>query len=156
MARSGRPPKVDPMKAIHRAVLYGDAETFSVELAAGTDVEAAGPEGMTPLHIAAHRGNLVFAKALLDRGVGVNPINVWGNTPLWVAVMRRRRTCPDGSMIRLLLDHNADPTRTEGNRAPVDLAPGIAGFPQDLAELLAVKAAEFRQHGEAGMGHGDG
>ena len=49
--------------------------------------------------------------ALLDAVVDVDPINLVGHTPLWVAVMRRRRTRPDGSMIRLLLDRGADPDR---------------------------------------------
>jgi hypothetical protein len=33
--------------------------------------------------------------------------------------MRRRRTNPDGSMIRLLLDRGADPDRCEGNNSPL-------------------------------------
>jgi ankyrin repeat protein len=141
MARSGRPPKIDPMKAIHRAVMDYDESTFSVELAAGVDMNTPGPEAMTPLHIAADRGNVKFARALLDSGADIDPINVWGNTPLWIAIMKRRRTCPHGSMIRLLLDHGADPTRTEGEIAPVELAPGIAGFPADLIDLIQQKAS---------------
>ena len=95
---------------------------------------------MTPLHIAADYGNVEFAKALLDSGVDVDPINVWGNTPLWVAVMKRRRTCPDGSMIRLLLDSGADPSRGEGNNTPLELSQMIAGFPEDLIALIREKA----------------
>lgn len=140
MARSGRPPKIDPLKPIHRAVMDNDVSTFSVELAAGNDINAPGPEGMTPLHIAAHRGNVEFAKALLDRGVDIDPINVWGNTPLWVAVMEQHLSSPDGSMIRLLLDHGADPTRGEGNNTPLELAQMIAGFPDDLIRDLEQKA----------------
>ncbi|WP_233213453.1 ankyrin repeat domain-containing protein [Mycobacterium hubeiense] len=140
MARSGRPPKIDPLKPIHRAVMDNDVSTFSGELAAGNDINAPGPEGMTPLHIAADLGNVEFAKALLDAGVEVDPINVWGNTPLWVATMERRRSCPDGSMIRLLLDRGADPTRGEGNNTPLELARMIAGFPEDLVQELEQKA----------------
>ena len=132
MARSGRPPKIDPLKAIHRAVMDNDVSTFSTELAAGNDIDAPGPEGMTPLHIAADYGNVEFAKALLDKGVDVDPINVWGNTPLWVAVMERHLSCPDGSMIRLLLAHGADPKRSEGHISPVDLVQDAADFPDDL------------------------
>jgi ankyrin repeat protein len=139
MARSGRPPKIDPLKPIHRAVMYSDVDTFSVELAKGDDIEAPGPEAMTPLHIAADRGNIDFATALLGAGVAIDPINVWGNTPLWVAIMKQHRTSPDGSMIRLLLDHGADPRRTEqkdGERSPLEMAHTIAGFPEDLIELI--------------------
>jgi ankyrin repeat protein len=141
MARSGRPPKIDPMKPIHRAVLDGDVATFSTELVKGEDINRPGPEGMTPLHIAADYGRVDFATALLDAGVDIDPINVYGNTPLWVAVMARRETDPaDGSMIRLLLDRGADPDRREGNNSPLELARLIAGFPEDLIAALEQKA----------------
>lgn len=140
MARSGRPPKIDPLRPIHRAVMDNDAAAFGVELAEGTDINTPGPEDMTPLHIAADRGNVEFAKALLDAGANVDPINVWGNTPLWMAIMKQSRTCPDGSMVRLLLDHGADPNRTEGKNSPLVMIGRIAGFPDDLIELIEQKA----------------
>jgi ankyrin repeat protein len=140
MARSGRPPKIDPLKPIHRAVMNNDVAAFGVELADGTDINTPGPEDMTPLHIAADRGNVEFAKALLGAGANVDPINVWGNTPLWMAIMKQSRTCPDGSMVRLLLDHGADPNRTEGKNSPLVMIGRIAGFPDDLIALIEQKA----------------
>lgn len=140
MARSGRPPKIDPIKPIHRAVMDTDVATFGAELADGTDINTPGPEDMTPLHIAADRGNIEFARALLDAGANVDPINVWGNTPLWMAIMKQSRTSPDGSMVRLLLDHGADPNRTEGKNSPLVMIRRIAGFPDDLIELIEQKA----------------
>jgi ankyrin repeat protein len=140
MARSGRPPKIDPLKPIHRAVMNNDVAAFGVELADGTDINTPGPEDMTPLHIAADRGNGEFAKALLGAGANVDPINVWGNTPLWMAIMKQSRTCPDGSMVRLLLDHGADPNRTEGKNSPLVMIGRIAGFPDDLIALIEQKA----------------
>ncbi|MES5383475.1 MULTISPECIES: ankyrin repeat domain-containing protein [Mycobacteriaceae] len=140
MARSGRPPKIDPLKPIHRAVMDNDVAAFGVELATGSDINTPGPEDMTPLHIAADRGNVDFAKALLDNGANIDPINVWGNTPLWMAIMKQSRTCPDGSMIRLLLDRGADPNRTEGKNSPLVMIRRIAGFPDDLIELIEQKA----------------
>lgn len=137
MARSGRPPKIDPLKPIHRAVMEGNVTDFSVELAKHEDnINLPGPEGMTPLHIAADRGNVEFAKALLEAGADVDPINVFGNTPLWVAMMKRRRTCPDGSMIRMLVEHGADPNRGEGEVTPLGLTKRIAGVPEDVVALL--------------------
>jgi len=118
-----------------------DVSTFSTDLAAGYDIDAPEPEGTTPLHIAARRQKVEFAKALLDKGVGVDLINVWGNTPLWVAVMERRRISPDGSMIRLLLEHGADPNRSENDSSLLQSAKIVAGFPVDLIGLLEEHAA---------------
>jgi len=140
MARSGRPPKIDPMKPIHQAVLKDDVATFSTELVKGDDINRPGPDDMTPLHVAALKVRVEFATALVDAGVDIDPINVHGNTPLWVAVMQERRTSPDGSMIRLLLGRGADPDRREGNNSPLELARLIAGFPEDLIAALAEKA----------------
>lgn len=143
MARSGRPPNVDPLRPIHRAVMTGNVDDFSVELAKSEDnINLPGPEGMTPLHIAADRGNVEFAKALLEAGAVVDPINLFGNTPLWVAMMKRRRTCPDGSMIRLLIDHGADPNRGEGDVTPLVLTQRIAGVPDDVIALLQARAGD--------------
>jgi hypothetical protein len=57
-----------------------------------------------------------------------------------VVRLTARRPCPDGSMIRLLLDHGADPKRGEGNNTPLELARMIAGFPRELIDLMAQKA----------------
>jgi ankyrin repeat protein len=87
---------------------------------------------MTPLHIAADCGRVDFAKALHDAVVDVDPINVFGHTPLWVTVMRRRRTRPDGSMIRLLLDQGAgrrseQPARDDVGQRTESTAARMAG-----------------------------
>jgi hypothetical protein len=39
----GRPPKIDPMKPIHTAVMDNDVSTFSVEAAKGEDINRPGP-----------------------------------------------------------------------------------------------------------------
>jgi ankyrin repeat protein len=122
-----------------------DVSTFSVELAAGNDINTPGPEGKTPLHIAADYGRVEFAKALLDAGVDVDPIDVWGNTPLSAAIYRQHTTSPDGAMIRLLLEYGADPHRVEGDISPLELARMIAGFPEDILELIEQKAGDNAQ-----------
>ncbi|WP_236949354.1 hypothetical protein [Mycolicibacterium goodii] len=44
MARSGRPPKVDPLKPIRRAVMNNDVAAFGVELTDGTDINTPDPK----------------------------------------------------------------------------------------------------------------
>jgi ankyrin repeat protein len=45
----------------------------------------ANTEGNTPLHIAAHEGNLPSLKQLLDKGDNMNARNNAGKTPLDIA-----------------------------------------------------------------------
>lgn len=47
-------------------------------------------------------------------------------------------------MIRLLLDHGADPLRVEGDITPHELAKMIAGLPEDLIGLLEQHAGGGR------------
>jgi hypothetical protein len=54
--------------------------------------------------------------------------------------MKQSRTSADGSMVRLLLDHGADPNRTEGRNSPLVMIHRIAGFPADLIQLVEQKA----------------
>ena len=43
-------------------------------------------------------------------------------------------------MIRLLLDHVADQNRTEGKNSALVMIHRIAGFPDDLIELIEAQA----------------
>lgn len=129
------------MKPIHRAIMDNDISLFSSEVARGVDLNLPGPEDMTPLHIAAHHGRAEFAKVLLDANVDVDPVNYWGNTPLWFAVQKHKRS-PDGSLIRMLIQHGADPSATANpHSSPIELARLLAGFPPQLLELLERGAA---------------
>lgn len=55
-------------------------------LSAGADVNAAQPDGTTPLHWAAYHSDLGLVKALLKRGARPNVTNLFGSTPLAEAV----------------------------------------------------------------------
>lgn len=125
-------PLRDPLRPIHRAIVNNDVAAFRAEVTAGVDINLPGPEDITPLHIAAHYGNVEIAKELLGVDANVDPINVWGNTPLWVSI-RRRRNCPDGSMIKLLLERgaNPNPNTSESGSPPVRTVRLAAGFPEE-------------------------
>src|SRR6516164_4319881 len=63
-----------------------------------------GPIQGTPLHTAARRDNVVVASVLLSAGADIEARDIKGETPL-----RRALNCRQGGMIRLLLEHGANP-----------------------------------------------
>ena len=71
--------------SIHDAALYGDIEVIKQHLAAGTDVNAKGDNGWTPLHNAASDDNKEVAELLIAEGADVNAKMEDGDTPLDMA-----------------------------------------------------------------------
>jgi ankyrin repeat protein len=72
-------------KLIH-AIWSEKIVDVEVLLNSGADVNAAGPQGRTPLMQAAEMENLSIARLLLDRGADVNRAGYRGYTPLHIAV----------------------------------------------------------------------
>jgi hemoglobin len=85
----------------------------------GADVDGRSVIGqMTPLHMAARRGTIAIAEALLNAGAAVEARDSNGETPL-----RRAVNCCQSNMVRLLLAHGADPlSRDTHGRTPLDAA----------------------------------
>ena len=81
-----QPPEPPTAKApdilIHDAALEGNIEAIKQHLAAGTDVNARGGIGETPLHSAAYYGHKVVAELLIAEGADVNAKTEDGVTPL--------------------------------------------------------------------------
>lgn len=73
-------------------------------LAQHANVNAAQPDGMTPLHWAAYQDNLELARVLVRAGANVQAANRYGVMPLSLAC-----TNGDGTMVALLLKAGADP-----------------------------------------------
>jgi ankyrin repeat protein len=77
-----------------------------------------GPEGQTPLHMAARRGNLAVAEALLNGGASLEARDTKGEAPL-----RRAVNCGHPDFVALLLAHGADVnTRDRHGRTPLQAA----------------------------------
>ena len=74
----------------------------------GSSVDPPGRLGVSTIHSAADYGDLEMVQVLLDYGVGVNTRNSSGSTPLDFA-LKYPHTRLDAGVVRLLLDHGADP-----------------------------------------------
>lgn len=90
------------------AILRSDSSWTGFLLNKGADPNAPGVGGDTPLITTARVGFEEAADWLLQLGAKVDGVNKMGETPLIVAVQQR-----DRRMVKLLLDHGADPDKTD-------------------------------------------
>lgn len=117
---AGAPTAVAGLDDLHDIAARGTAEDVARRVAAGDDVNARNRVGYTPLGIAASRGDLEVARALLDAGAEVDPVDNTGGTPLAAAVLNARGR---SDMIELLLARGADAHRpNQRGQSPLDLA----------------------------------
>lgn len=95
----------DPASALTDAVKAGSATSVNALLAKGADPNVPGPEGITPLLVAASMGNIEIARALLAKGAAVNAQDKssWQLAPLMVASFAGHL-----EMVKFLLDKGAD------------------------------------------------
>ena len=74
--------------------------------------------GMTPLHMAARRGTVAIAEALVSAGARVDARDAKGETPL-----RRAVNCGNEGVVRLLLANGADPfSRDRAGKTVIEAA----------------------------------
>ena len=97
--------------ALMWAAYRGDVAILKLLIDAGADVNAEGAMG-TPLSQAAWANHTAAARRLIERGARVNQTaQMDGYTPLhWAASTEER----DTALVKLLLDHGADPNRGGG------------------------------------------
>jgi truncated hemoglobin YjbI len=106
----------------------GGATVIKALIQAGADVEACeGVKRCTPLHMAARRGNVAAAEALLDCGANIEARDSLGETPL-----RRAVNCVKIDVARLLLARGADP-HSVGSKG---LTPFTAARTAEMRALL--------------------
>ena len=96
----------------------GDRKAALELIAKNVPVNAAQPDGSTPLHWAVYRVDEELVKALLARGAKANVLNAYGSSPLAEAVR-----VADVNIVSMLLDAGADANRAnEDGETPVMLA----------------------------------
>ena len=86
---------------LYSAIRANDLRQMKALLDEGVRASAEGPDGITPLMVAAEIGSLDAMKMLIDRKADVNARNASGSTALMWSVT-------DPKKVRLLLDHAAD------------------------------------------------
>eukprot|EP00037_Helgoeca_nana_P013325 m.122589 g.122589 ORF g.122589 m.122589 type:complete len:275 (+) comp21963_c0_seq4:193-1017(+) len=129
-----------PEVILHDHVTNGNVEAVNEMLDAGVDVNAADPDGMTPLHRACIENYLNIASVLVTRGASVTrQDNDWW-TPLHAAASGGNwRIC------NLLFNNGADPlaVNAEGD-LPLDLVADakVEGIIQKEMEAKGVKTEE--------------
>ena len=109
------------------------SDIVQVLLAAGSDPNAKDDaQQWAALHYAARDQKQEIVDVLLKHGADVDPVDVFGNTPLWRCLMNR---LPNHAVVRMLLAHGADPDRKNKNGAsPKDVAKTL-NHKDILAEL---------------------
>ena len=115
-----------PAIYFHGAAINGDIEAVKQHLAAGTDVNAKGPGGSTPLHYAAMTGRKEVVELLIAAGADVNrlffePFKLQGElndgqTPLdWAIKGKHTKTT------NLVHDETIDLLRKHGGKTGEEL-----------------------------------
>jgi len=92
---------------LYNAAKRDDIDNVVRALKHGADPNVRGPDGYTPLHIAAHENYSELAKVLIKFGAKVDLKDRYGNKPLHAAAYMGRL-----NVASLLLEHGADPCIT--------------------------------------------
>ena len=107
-----------PDISIQDASREGNIKAIKQHIAAGTDVNAKGDEGLTPLHYAVARGHKEVAELLITKGADVNAKDDDGWTPLHDAAFEGHK-----EIVELLIAADADVNAKANDGAtPLDMA----------------------------------
>lgn len=145
-----------------------DAAVASVLMQRKADVHAVDESGWTPLHAAAFRGAADVIRALVDGGADANARDPYGNAPLHLTFSLHHRDClrllaplmseaginaqgggstplrlasldGDAGIVKLLLDHGADPnvpSKTAYSNLVYPLGSTLWSYHEEVAEML--------------------
>ena len=101
------------------------------------DVNSRSPDGDTPLHVFAWRGDVASARVLVEASADVNAAGDMGETPLHVALNQQNE-----ALVRLFVEAGARTTiRSEFGETAQDIAQRVGGI---FAKLVPVHRGERR------------
>jgi ankyrin repeat protein len=102
----------DDRTPLMHAVLASEPDAqlvvFLISLGANAGAQEARGQRWSVLHFAARDHALELVRILLSAGACVDPLDSFGNTPLWRATMGVKE---DLRVVKLLLSHGADPSK---------------------------------------------
>jgi ankyrin repeat protein len=113
----------------------GDRAAVRALVAAKADVNAARPDGATPLAWAVHHDDLESVELLIKAGANVNAANDYGVTPLTLACMNR-----SGALVAALLNAGANPNVAQWTGETPLMTCAATGNVDGVKALLAKSA----------------
>jgi ankyrin repeat protein len=118
------------------AAALGDKRIVEMLVAKGADLSFKPPSGSTVLHEAAKSGQKDVVEFLLTRNVDLNAVDSFGRTPLDDACQKLN----NNAVVRVLLEHNANPNTKDVENSPLRLAVGLKDL--EMAGLLLDHGAD--------------
>jgi hypothetical protein len=85
----------EPTITLSRAVRIGDLDQLERNIYWQADINKPGPDGLSPLHVAAAKGSLVMCKILVNNGADLEVTDPQGHTPLLKALIARNTIVAD-------------------------------------------------------------
>jgi ankyrin repeat protein len=119
---------------LYSAIRTNDLRQMKTLLDEAARANAEGPDGITPLMVAAETGSLDAMKMLVDRHADVNARNAAGSTALMWSVT-------DPKKVRLLLDHGADVNVAARSGRTALIVASFANPSAEVVRMLLAKGA---------------
>ena len=131
---TGAPGADDSYDKLYSAIRANDLRKMRALLYGGFSASAAGPDGVTPLMVAAEIGSLDAMKTLIDGRANVNARNASGSTALMWSVTNPKK-------VRLLLDNGADVNVASRSGRTALIVASFANPSAEVVRMLLAKGA---------------
>jgi uncharacterized protein len=140
-------PSTDWNATLLAAAQAGDLSKASAALAAGANVNAATPHGVTPLLEASGQGHLELVRHLIDRGAEIDYAGMPEGSPLMLAAFMGHV-----EVLRLLLAAGADVDLAMPAGGETALHMGAVANRAAAAQALLDAGADPNRHANSGVG----